>query len=64
MYTDSVDVNALSQEIQAEQFRELYNVKLMKMEQESEAVVGDLLEDTVEFSQEAMEKFLSECNCK
>ena len=63
MYSNSVTDAYLSQEIQTEQLKELYNVKLLKMEQESEAVVGDLLEDTVEFSEEAMEKFLSECNC-
>ena len=29
---------------------------------ESEAVVGDLLEDTAEISQEAMNKYLAEIN--
>ena len=37
-----------------------YAVKLMKMAQQSDAVVATLLEDTVEISQEAMDKFLSE----
>ena len=37
-----------------------YAVKLIKMAQQSEAIVGSILEDTVEISQEAMQKFISE----
>ena len=52
----------LESEIKAQQTEALYQVKLAKMMQESEAVVGTLLEDTAEISQEAMEKYLSEIN--
>ena len=38
----------------------LYAVKLFKMAQQSDAIVGTLLEDVAEISQEAMEKFMSE----
>lgn len=37
-----------------------YAVKLIKMMQESTQVVGTILEDTAEISQEAMQKFMSE----
>ena len=50
----------LESEIKAEQAREMYGVKLMKMAQESEAVVGNLIQDTVEISNEAMQKFMAE----
>ena len=35
-------------------------VKLIKAAQESEQVVGNVIEDTLEISQEAMQKFLAE----
>ena len=50
----------LNSEIKASQTEAVYQVKLMKMMQESEAVSGELLEDTAEISKEAMDKFLSE----
>lgn len=37
-----------------------YAVKLIKMAQQADAIVGTILEDTVEISQEAMQKFMSE----
>lgn len=37
-----------------------YAIKLIKMAQQSEAIVGSILEDTAEISQEAMQKFMSE----
>ena len=52
--------NLIESEIKAEQAKELYGVKLIKMAQESEAVIGNLIEDTVEISQEAMQKFMAE----
>lgn len=45
----------LSPEIQA-----MYAVKLIKMAQQSDAVTADLIMDTVEISQEALEKCLAE----
>ncbi len=54
----------MSSEVKSEQAEALYQVKLMKMQQNSDAIVGELLEDTVEISQEAMNKFLAERNCQ
>ena len=50
----------ITQQANVEQTKELYQVKLMKMVQESEQVMGDVLEDTLEISQDAMNKYLSE----
>ena len=47
-------------EAKVQEAEAMYNVKLIKMAQESEAVVGTLLEDTAEISKEAMEKFMAE----
>ncbi len=38
----------------------LYTVKLFKMAQQTNDVIAGLLEDTVEISKEAMQKFMSE----
>ena len=54
--------NLINSEIKAEQAKELYAVKLIKMAQESEEVTGNVIQDTVEFSKEAMDKFLAERN--
>lgn len=59
-YNQANDI--LSSEIKAQQTEAMYQVKLMKMQQDSEAVVGNLLEDTAEISKEAMDKYLSEIN--
>lgn len=59
----NMDINSIEQlnaEIQSEQVRAMYGVKLAKMAQESEQVVGSVIQDTVEISQEAMNKFLAE----
>ena len=56
----SMDVDALREQIQAEQFANVKAVKLTKMAQESEEVVGDIIQDTLEISQYAMNKFLAE----
>ena len=56
----AIDPSAINAATEAQQFEAQYAVKLIKMAQQSEAVVGNLIEDTVEFSQEAMQKFLSE----
>ena len=60
MEVNSVTSNLLNSQIQAEQTEALYEVKLIKMQQESEAIVGDILQDTVEISNEAMQKFMAE----
>ena len=50
----------INQQASVEETKALYQVKLMKMMQESDAVVGELLEDTAEISQEAMNRYLAE----
>ena len=55
MDISSVSGSALTPEVQAQ-----YAVKMIKMAQESEAVVGDLLQDTAEISNEAMQRFMAE----
>ena len=55
MDISSVSGSALTPEVQSQ-----YAVKCIKMAQESNAVVGDLLQDTAEISNEAMQRFLAE----
>ena len=50
----------IDSEIQAQQTEALYQVKLLKMQQGTQEVVGDLLQDTAEISAEAMERFMAE----
>ena len=57
-YTDYAIQTAKAEE--EAQVEALYAVKLMKMAQQSDAVVGSIIEDTVEISREAMQKFMSE----
>ena len=60
--TSSQIQDYIHQQAKVEETEAMYQIKLMKMMQESEAVVGDLLEDTAEISQEAMNKYLAEIN--
>ena len=55
MDISSVSGTALSEDVQA-----LYGIKCIKMAQESMQVLGDLIMDTAEISEEAMAKYLSE----
>ena len=55
MDISSVSEGQMTPEIQAQ-----YAVKLIKMAQQSQAVIGSILTDTAEISQEAMAKFLNE----
>ena len=50
----------INQEAKVQETEAAYQVKLLKMQQESDAVVGDILEDTCEISQEALNKCLAE----
>lgn len=52
----------INQQAKVEETEAMYQIKLMKMQQQSDAVVGTLLEDTAEISQEAMNKYLAEIN--
>ena len=58
--TSSQIQDFIKQEAKVEEAEANYQVKLIKMQQESEAMVGTLLEDTAEISKEAMDKYLSE----
>lgn len=55
-----MDVSSVVSAMESEKLEALYAVKLIKMAQQSDAVVATLLEDTAEISDEAMQKFLSE----
>jgi len=55
-----MDIGSIASAMQSGEIDAQYAVKLIKMAQQSDAVVATLLEDTVEISEEAMEKFLSE----
>ncbi|MCQ2740317.1 MAG: hypothetical protein MJ237_08875 [bacterium] len=55
MDISSVSGNTLPPEIQAQ-----YAVKCIQMARATTEAVGSIIEDTVEFSKEAMEKYLSE----
>lgn len=55
MSISEIGGSQMTPEIQAQ-----YAVKLIKMAQQSEQVIGSILEDTAEISKEAMDKFLSE----
>ena len=55
MDIESIGSSQMTPEIQAQ-----YAVKLIKMAQQSQAVIGSILTDTAEISQEAMSKFLTE----
>jgi hypothetical protein len=50
----------INQQAKVEEAEAMYQVKLIKMQQESTQVIGSLLEDTAEISQEAMSRFLAE----
>ncbi len=54
------DVQALKAQIEAQQFDAVKDVKLIKAAQESMETVGSIIQDTVEISNEAMNKFMSE----
>jgi len=62
--TSSQIQDYINQEAKVQETEALYQVKLLKMQQESEAVVGDILEDTAEISKEAMDKCLAELGMK
>lgn len=55
-----MDISSVGGTALTEQAQLLYNVACMKMAQHSENVAKYLILDSVEISQEAMEKFLAE----
>ena len=59
MDISSIGSSQMTPEVQAQ-----YAVKLIKMAQQSEEIIGSILTDTAEISKEAMSKFLSEAGNK
>ena len=57
-----MDISALGGTALAEQAKLTYNVACMKMAQHSENAAQYILLDSVEISNEAMEKFMAERN--
>ena len=57
---NTIDSAVLNSILENQNIEAQYAVKLIKMVQQSDAVVATLLEDTVEISKEAMDKFLNE----
>ena len=55
-----MDVNSIASALESGQIEAQYAVKLIKMAQQSDAVVATLLEDTAEISEEAMAMLMSE----
>lgn len=59
-----MDISSLGGAAMAEQAKMIYNVACMKMAQHSENVAEYLILDSVEISNEAMEKYMAERNAK
>ena len=57
-----MDISALGGTAMAEQARMTYNVACMKMAQHSENIAQYIIMDSVEISNEAMEKYMAEKN--
>lgn len=55
-----MDISAVGGAQMAPEIQAQYAVKLIKMAQQSEEVIGSILTDTAEISKEAMAKYLSE----
>ena len=58
--TSSQIQDFIRNEAKAEETEAAYQVKLLKMQQESDAVSGQIIEDTLEISQEALNRCLAE----
>ena len=59
-----MEISELRDSIMSQAVETQRAVKLLKMSQEAEQVAGNLIEDTVEFSQEALGKYLAEIGVK
>ncbi len=59
MDISSLSGSALTPEVQAQ-----YAVRCIQMARQTDAIVGTLIEDTVEISKEAMDKFVAEIKNK
>ena len=58
--TSSQIQDYIRNEAKAEETEAAYQVKLLKMQQESDAVAGQIIEDTLEISQEALNRCKAE----
>ena len=50
----------IQNEAKAEETEAAYQIKLLKMQQQSDAVSGQIIEDTLEISQEALDRCRAE----
>ena len=58
--TSSQIQDYIRNEAKAEETEAAYQIKLLKMQQESDAVAGQIIEDTLDISQEALNRCLAE----
>lgn len=58
--TSSQIQDFIRSEAKVEESEAAYQIKLLKMQQESDAVAGQIIEDTLEISDEAMRRCLAE----
>ena len=55
-----MDISSISDSGMTPELQALYAIKCIQMAQEAEQVAASIIQDTVELSQEALEKFFSE----
>ena len=60
--TSSQIQDYIRNEAKAEETEAAYQIKLLKMQQEAEAVPGQIIEDTLEISQEAIDRCIADMN--
>ena len=58
--TSSQIQDFIRNEAKAEETEAAYQIKLLKMQQQSDAVAGQIIEDTLDISQEALDKYRAE----
>jgi hypothetical protein len=58
--TSSQIQDYIRNEAKAEETEAAYQIKLLKMQQESDAIAGQVIEDTLEISQEALNRCRAE----
>ena len=58
--TNSQIQDFIRNEAKSEETEAAYQIKLLKMQQESDAIAGQVIEDTLEISQEALNRCRAE----
>ena len=58
--TSSQSQDYIRNEAKAEETEAAYQIKLLKMQQQSDAVAGQIIEDTLDISQEALNKCIAD----